>query len=127
MAHRKAVKPEAIRPRLLAGCLAGGLVLWVVLEGCDGGSRGRAVYESEACPQCHGLDLRGTERGPSLTAVGSLWRREELKKYIANPPAYLEHDERLRSMRGRYPVEMPVLRIDEGRLDELVEFLLKEK
>jgi mono/diheme cytochrome c family protein len=113
-----------VRP---GACVALGVLAGLLLCGCGGGPSGRAVYESEACPQCHGLDMRGTERGPSLTGVGSVWKREDLKKYIGNPPAYLEHDERLRSMRGHYSLEMPVLRIEERRLDQLVEFLLTEK
>ena len=98
-----------------------------LLLSCGGGPKGRRAYESEACPQCHGLDMRGTERGPSLLDVPSVWQAQELKAYVADPPAYVEHNERLQAMKAHYPVPMPRLRIDARHLDEIVQFLMTQQ
>jgi len=103
--------------------LAGGLLVC----SCGGGPKGRRAYESEACPQCHGLDMKGTERGPSLLEVPSVWQSQELRAYIADPPAYVEHSERLQALKARYAVPMPRLRIDARHLDEIVQFLMTQQ
>ena len=108
-------------------CVAAGFLVGLSLCGCGGDGRGRAVYESEACPQCHGHDLRGGELGPPLRGLNSVWGPEELSQYIADPQSYLEHDERLRLIMERYPVPMPTLQMDKKRLADLVEYLLEQE
>jgi mono/diheme cytochrome c family protein len=61
---------SASRVRLLvAGVATGALAVVAAACGADGtrsaADRGEAIYGAN-CAQCHGADLAGTERGPSL-------------------------------------------------------------
>ncbi|HEY3628435.1 MAG TPA: cytochrome c [Terracidiphilus sp.] len=45
---------------------------------------GAALYRDKGCPQCHGADLNGNKKGPSLAAIRTdpAWPPEKITKQI---------------------------------------------
>jgi cytochrome c oxidase cbb3-type subunit III len=49
--------------------------------------RGKAVFESKGCLNCHRVNGHGARLGPELTDIGSLRRSAELERSILEPDA----------------------------------------
>ena len=41
------------------------------------------------CINCHGNELAGTEKGPSLVDIKKYWSRDQLINYIRNPNSFM--------------------------------------
>jgi mono/diheme cytochrome c family protein len=67
---------------------------------------GAALFREQNCIQCHGVDGSGTSLGPTLRGKQPFWTREKIAAYIANPPALIAHDERLKTQSGKYMLPM---------------------
>jgi len=55
---------------------------------------GAVLYRDKGCPQCHGADLNGNKKGPSLAAINTdpAWPADKITKQIkdggANMPPF---------------------------------------
>ncbi len=58
------------------------------------------------CVSCHGVDLKGTNLGPSLYKVKEYWSRDNLINYLRNPVSY-SGDERFEAYKKEYNSIMP--------------------
>lgn len=78
------------------------------------------------CVNCHGTDLTGTMRGPSLIGVSQFWSRDQLINYLRNPNSFMNSD-RFKDYKIKYPNElMPSFNnIDVKDLGKIAEYLLK--
>ena len=47
--------------------------------------QGRQIFQSDACPTCHGRDRTGTNNGPSLQGLRSRWNEEDLIRFLRDP------------------------------------------
>ena len=75
--------------------------------------RSAAVLFHEAgCEQCHGTNLAGTGKGPSLLTVGKVLKKDEIRRQIQDGG-------------GEMPSFAGALQADE--IDRLVEFLATKK
>ncbi len=80
------------------------------------------------CLNCHGADLTGTERAPSLLRVKQYWSsREELINYFRNPSSYMDNDRFLEYLK-KYPKEMmpPFNKISVQELGRIADYLLSK-
>ena len=67
---------------------------------------GPTLFRQQNCIICHAADGAGTKLGPSLRDKKSFWTREKLAAYIANPPAVVDGDERLKTQSAQYSIPM---------------------
>ena len=89
-------------------------------------SPGRQLYLDSGCARCHRADFSGSRQGPPLEGLRSTWSREELARFLKDPPAYSRRDPRLKALASRYRVSMPKFAMEEKTRRELAEFLLAE-
>ncbi len=76
------------------------------------------------CLICHGTNLEGSGRGPSLANVSDNWEKAELIKYFKNPKAFLS-EPRMAILKDKYDKEMPAQeKMSHEELDALAEYLL---
>jgi len=80
------------------------------------------------CINCHGNELAGTEKGPSLAEVKKYWSRDQLINYLRNPNSFMS-SERFQDYKAKYPnVIMPsYTNIDVKDLGKIAEYLLELK
>jgi len=80
------------------------------------------------CINCHGNDLAGTEKGPSLVDIKKYWSRGQLINYLRNPNSFMS-SERFQDYKEKYPnVVMPsYTNIDVKDLGKIAEYLLELK
>ncbi len=67
---------------LVLAFLAG---VFISLMGCEMHAKGRKVFESNRCPECHTINGKGGSGGPNLTYVGNRRSREFILQQIKNP------------------------------------------
>jgi ubiquinol-cytochrome c reductase cytochrome b subunit len=73
--------------------------------------QGREVYQEQGCASCHAIAGQGGAAGPDLSKVGARRDAEWLRRFISDP-------------QGTKPDSiMPGYKLEEDRLDALVEFL----
>jgi mono/diheme cytochrome c family protein len=116
-----------MRPLLATLAATLGATLLAVLSSCGGTnehSRGRALYRLQGCHTCHGQGAQGLPTAPALRNLSELWDREALIEYFANPRAFVEGDQRLGAMRGRFNVEMPAIVGTPDELGALADYVL---
>jgi len=77
------------------------------------------------CINCHGADLAGTVKGPSLAGIKQYWSRDQLINYLRNPNSFMS-SERFQDYKAKYPnVIMPSYNnIDVKDLGKIAEYLL---
>ncbi|HAB53832.1 MAG: hypothetical protein A2315_12740 [Ignavibacteria bacterium RIFOXYB2_FULL_35_12] len=80
------------------------------------------------CINCHGNDLAGTEKGPSLVDIKKYWSRDQLINYLRNPNSFMS-SERFQDYKAKYSnVIMPsYTNIDVKDLGKIAEYLLELK
>ena len=80
------------------------------------------------CINCHGNDLAGTEKGPSLVDIKKYWSRGQLINYLRNPNSFMS-SERFQDYKAKYSnVIMPsYTNIDVKDLGKIAEYLLELK
>ncbi|HKI79468.1 MAG TPA: cytochrome c [Ignavibacteriaceae bacterium] len=83
------------------------------------------MVSSLGCVNCHGADLAGTNKAPSLLKVKDNWSRQELINYLRNPQSYMD-SERFQEFKTKYPgVIMPAFNnIDIKDLGKIADYLL---
>jgi mono/diheme cytochrome c family protein len=109
---------------LLAGVGTGVLTVVAAACGADGPQssvdRGAAIYGAN-CAQCHGADLEGTERGPSL--LDPAYRSDELTDAAVADAVRNGVAERLWEF-GPMPANGA---LSEAQIDAVIEFLRAEQ
>ncbi len=90
-------------------------------------SPGYQVYKDSGCIRCHGIDLKGGDRGPTLLYLSDYWEQEELVEFLKNPSRYKEDVPRLDQLSQQYREAMPSVVISEEDRKKLSEFLLNPK
>ena len=93
------------RTSILTACAA------LLLAACSkpapaGPPDGPKLFREQNCIVCHGPDGGGTKLGPNLRDKKAHWTRETLAGYIANPPAHVAKDERLKEQATHYSLPM---------------------
>jgi mono/diheme cytochrome c family protein len=92
----------------------------------SGNITGADLIVRVGCINCHGNDLAGTSRGPSLISITKYWSRDKLINYLRNPNAFM-NSERFQEYKEKYPnVIMPSYNnIDVKDLGKIAEYLLQ--
>ncbi len=77
------------------------------------------------CSNCHGMDLAGTNMGPSLKNLSEYWNKERLIAYLRNPMDYMD-EERFKEYREKYPSQImpPYGNKNIKDLGKIVDYLL---
>jgi mono/diheme cytochrome c family protein len=86
---------------------------------------GKELVSRIGCIGCHGSDLAGTTRAPSLVGVRQHWSRDQLINYLRNPNSFM-NSERFQNYKAKYPnVIMPSYNnIDVKDLGKIADYLL---
>jgi cytochrome c2 len=64
---------------------------------------GDKLIQSFGCTNCHGVDLAGTNMGPSLKGLKEFWSsRDNLINYLRNPNSFMDKD-RFKEYKAKYP------------------------
>jgi mono/diheme cytochrome c family protein len=87
----------------------------------------KEMISSLGCVNCHGADLTGTNKGPSLMLVKDNWSRQNLINYLRNPQSYMSSD-RFKEYKQKYPGVMmpPFNNIDIKDLGKIADYLLSK-
>ena len=87
---------------------------------------GKELVARIGCYNCHGSDLAGTTKGPSLAGIKQYWSREKLINYLRNPNSFMNSD-RFKDYKEKFPnVMMPSYNsIDVKDLGKIAEYLLE--
>jgi mono/diheme cytochrome c family protein len=48
----------------------------------NGKVAGANLFHERGCEHCHGVDGRGSERGPDLSTVGKRWKKQQIERQI---------------------------------------------
>lgn len=67
---------------------------------------GLSLINRMNCVSCHGVDLKGTNLGPSLYSAKEYWSRDNLINYLRNPASY-SGDDRFETYKAQYNSIMP--------------------
>ena len=89
---------------------------------------GRELFVSIGCSDCHGTDLRGTKKAPSLYSAKDYWSRDNLINYLRNPLSY-NGDERFENYKKQYPEKiMPSFsQVNVKDLGKIADYILSLK
>ena len=87
---------------------------------------GKDLIGRIGCYNCHGNDLAGTAKGPSLIGIKEYWSRDQLINYLRNPNSFMS-SERFKNYKEKFPnVMMPSYNnIDVKDLGKIAEYLLQ--
>jgi cytochrome c553 len=79
------------------------------------------------CTGCHGVDLAGTSKAPTLIDINGNWSKDKLINYLRNPESFMDGD-RFKAYRQKYPgAIMPSFNnISVQELGKIAEFLLNQ-
>jgi len=91
------------------------------------GIDGASVYKNAKCAMCHGEEREGTKSAPPLLELNKAWESGPLESYLLDPPAYTEHDVRLKDQAAEYALGMPAWDRSGEELAALITWLLEEK
>jgi mono/diheme cytochrome c family protein len=87
--------------------------------------RGRALFISQRCANCHGLEGDGSQNAPPLRGAESRFSATQLGTYLRDPSAFIKNDTRLMQQQAQYGALMPRFNHLEDRdLAALVEYVL---
>lgn len=67
----------------LVFCIFGSI--FIAVTGCDMHTKGKKIYESSRCPECHTLNGKGGSAGPNLTYVGNRRSRNFIIQQLKDP------------------------------------------
>ncbi|MDR3666158.1 MAG: cytochrome c [Ignavibacteriaceae bacterium] len=87
----------------------------------------KEMIVSLGCPNCHGIDLAGTNQAPSILDIKENWSKDKLINYLRNPESFMDGD-RFKVFRQKYPgAIMPSFNnISVQDLGKIAEFLLNQ-
>jgi len=79
------------------------------------------------CIGCHGVDLAGTMKAPSLIDIKANWSKDKLINYLRSPDSFMDSD-RFKAYKQKYPgAIMPSFNnISVQELGKIAEFLLNQ-
>jgi len=63
---------------------------------------GKDLVSAFGCTDCHGIDLKGTKKGPELKNISANFSRQQLINYLRNPSSFMNSD-RFKKYRKQYP------------------------
>ena len=85
---------------------------------------GLTLITKAGCSACHGGDLKGSVKAPSLISVKEYWSRDNLINYLRNPADY-SGDKRFEQYKAKYNSIMPSYsRYDVQSLGKMADYLL---
>lgn len=86
---------------------------------------GKDLIARTGCYNCHGSNLAGTTKGPSLIGIKEYWSRDQLINYLRNPNSFMSGD-RFKAYKEKYPnVIMPSYNnVDVKDLGKITDYLL---
>jgi mono/diheme cytochrome c family protein len=88
-------------------------------------ARGRELFVSQRCANCHGLDGGGTSNAPQLKDADEHFTDLQLVEYLRNPSAYIKNDPRLLARQSEFAALMPSFSsLDRDDLDALARYVL---
>src|SRR3990170_4874026 len=67
----------------------------------SGNITGADLMARIGCVNCHGADLSGTAKGPSLAGINKYWSRDQLINYLRNPNSFMS-SERFKDYKEKY-------------------------
>jgi cytochrome c551/c552 len=70
-------------------------------------TRAVALFEENACVDCHGEDRKGGEAAPSLFGIRAHWTEAKLVEYFYNPEFYMVSDPTVLARNPGYEITMP--------------------
>jgi cytochrome c551/c552 len=85
-----------------------------------------AIYQAAMCADCHGGELDGTQRGPSLKNLDKYWDAVELGQFLKSPAYYSEGNQRLIDLAHQYNIAMPPLHRSDDEIYALAHWLLNQ-
>ncbi len=86
-----------------------------------------SIMQSQKCFQCHGSNLNGSEKGPSLFGIQKYWSRDALINYLRNPSSYAS-DKRFEEYKKHYKEFMPSFEeVDTKKLGKIADYILNLK
>jgi len=85
-----------------------------------------AIYQAAMCGDCHGGELDGTQRGPSLKNLDKYWDAVELGQFLKSPAFYSEGNRRLIDLAHQYNIAMPPLHRSDDEIYALAHWLLNQ-
>jgi len=93
----------------------------------SGDISGADLIARVGCINCHGNNLEGTAKGPTLIGIKEFWSRDQLINYLRNPNSFMS-SERFKNYQAKYPnVVMPsYTNIDVKDLGKIAEYLLTQ-
>lgn len=85
------------------------------------------LIDKLGCKNCHGTDLAGTNKAPSLINIKQYWSKDQLTNYLRNPSSFMSSD-RFQEYQKKYPdMVMPSFNnIDVKELGKVAEYLLSQ-
>jgi mono/diheme cytochrome c family protein len=84
------------------------------------------ILSSNRCLTCHGKDLNGSGRAPSLLNVAENWKKDNLISYLQNPQAFL-NNERMLVLKEKYNTQMPAQdNLSTEELNIVAEYLINK-
>jgi len=83
-----------------------------------------AIYQAAMCGNCHGEELDGTQRGPSLKNLDEYWDAVNLAQFLKSPAYYSEGNRRLIEMAHQYNIAMPPLHRNDEEIYALAYWLI---
>ena len=91
----------------------------------SGNISGADLIARVGCINCHGNNLAGTAKGPTLIGIKQFWSRDQLINYLRNPNSFMSAN-RFKDYKEKYPdVIMPsYTNIDVKDLGKIAEYLL---
>lgn len=105
-------------------------LLALLLSACSPGEAapsaddGQALYFSKGCVACHGSNGEGSFMGPSLAGATTHWTRDELVRFLADPPAYTAQNQRLKRISLDFRAPMKFVPANEAERLALADFVL---
>ncbi len=86
-----------------------------------------SIMQKQRCFECHGENLQGTGKGPSLYGIQKYWSRAKLINYLRNPKSYASA-ERFEEYQKKYKEFMPSFeKVDTKNLGKIADYILSLK
>jgi putative heme-binding domain-containing protein len=83
-------------------------------------TRGRAIYDDQACGACHIVAGEGRGIGPELTAIGDARGADHLRQSLLDAPASVAEEYRVITVRGKTGTAVRGVRVNEDDFAVLV-------
>jgi mono/diheme cytochrome c family protein len=89
--------------------------------------KGKQLFETKGCIQCHSVDAGSkATAGPPLAGVTQIRDLSWLKKIIQNP-SQLKDDPEFQKQKKKYPVPMPPSGLKDSEIEDVISYLETKK